>query len=98
MSPDERQAFLAGAKADGNALITYYALKYGILYEPAKGEYYLGTTVAEDPRLQDGHRHKATPAEQWSVAAFANLIGKREYTTMFGTEAVAPRLTVNFGI
>lgn len=110
MSPDERQAFLAGTKADGNSLITYYALKYGILYEPAKGEYYLGTTVAEDPRLQDGHRHKATPAvygmlgliakptDQWSVAAFANLIGKREYTTMFGTEAVAPRLTVNLKV
>lgn len=110
MSPDGRRAFLAGAKADGNSLLTYYALKYGILYEAAKGEYYLGTTVAEAPRLQDGHRHKATPAvygmlgliakptEQWSVAAFANLIGKREYTTMFGTEAVEPRLTVNLKV
>lgn len=110
MSPDGRRAFLAGAKADGNSLLTYYALKYGILYEAAKGEYYLGTTVAEAPRLQDGHRHKATPAvygmlgliakptEQWSVAAFANLIGKREYTTMFGTETVEPRLTVNLKV
>lgn len=110
MSPDERQAFLAGIKADGGGLLTYYALKYGIRYEPAKGEYYLGTTVAEAPRLQDGYRHKATPAvygmlgliakptEQWSVAAFANLLGRREYTTMFGTEAVAPRLTVNLKV
>lgn len=110
MSADERQTYLADLRGDGNSLLTYYALKYGILYEPTRGEYYLGTTVVEDSPRQNGHRHKATPAvygmlgligkptERWSIAAFANLIGKREYTTMFGTESVAPRFTVNLKV
>lgn len=105
-------AYNGGPAVDGveRPLGLYYALKYNVRYNSDMNEYYLGTSVAEPYKTSDNYRHKAAPSvygmvgliyrptSQWNVAAFANVIGKRSYTTLFGTAEVDPRCTVNLKI
>lgn len=105
-------AYNGGPAVDGveRPLGLYYALKYNVRYDSDMNEYYLGTSVAEPYKTSDNYRHKAAPSvygmvgliyrptSQWNVAAFANVIGKRSYTTLFGTAEVDPRCTVNLKI
>ena len=105
-------AYNGGPAVDGvdRPLGLYYALKYDVRYEREHDEYYLATSVAEPYTTEDNYRHKATPSVygmagiiykpsvQWNIAAFANVVGKREYTTLFGTEKVNPRCTVNLKV
>ncbi len=105
-------AYNGGPAVEGvdRPLGIYYALKYNVRYDKMSDEYYLGTSVAEPYTTQDNYRHKAAPAvygmlgliykptEQWSLSAFANLLGKREYTTLFGTQKIDPRCTVNLKV
>lgn len=105
-------AYNGGPAIDGvdRPLGLYYALKYDVRYDSEYDEYYLATSVAEPYETEDNYRHKATPAvygmagliykptSQWNIAAFANVVGKREYTTLFGTEKVNPRCTVNLKV
>lgn len=105
-------AYNGGPAVDGveRPLGLYYALKYKVRYDSDMNEYYLGTSVAEPYKTSDNYRHKAAPSvygmvgliyrptSQWNVAAFANVIGKRSYTTLFGTAEVDPRCTVNLKI
>lgn len=105
-------AYNGGPAVEGvdRPLGLYYALKYNVRYESEYDEYYLATSVAEPYETEDNYRHKATPAvygmagliykptSQWNIAAFANVVGKREYTTLFGTEKVNPRCTVNLKV
>ena len=105
-------AYNGGPAVEGvdRPLGLYYALKYNVRYEKEYDEYYLATSVAEPYETEDNYRHKATPAvygmagliykptTQWNIAAFANVVGKREYTTLFGTEKVNPRCTVNLKV
>lgn len=105
-------AYNGGPAVDGvdRPLGLYYALKYNIRYNKSADEYYFGTNVAEPYTTQDGYRHKAAPAvygmvgliykptSQWDLSAFANILGKREYTTIFGTEKIDPRCTVNLKV
>ncbi len=88
----------------------YYALKYSVRYNKASNEYYLGSSVAEDFETSDGHKHKATPAaygmigliykplNQLTVSAFGNFIGKRQYTTLFGTRDLDPVFSLNMKV
>lgn len=105
-------AYQSGQSIDGvsNPLGLYYALKYNLRYNEENEEYYLGTSVAEPYSTEDNYRHKAAPSvygmvgliykptTKWNLSAFANLIGKREYTTLFGTQKVDPRCTVNLKV
>ena len=105
-------AYNGGPAVDGveRPLGLYYALKYNVRYDSDMNEYYLGTSVAQPYKTSDNYRHKAAPSvygmvgliyrptSQWNVAAFANVIGKRSYTTLFGTAEVDPRCTVNLKI
>lgn len=105
-------AYNGGPAVDGveRPLGLYYALKYNVRYDSDMNEYYLGTSVAEPYKTSDNYRHKAAPSvygmvgliyrptSQWNVAAFANVIGKRSYTTLFGTAEVDQRCTVNLKI
>lgn len=105
-------AYNGGPAVEGvdRPLGLYYALKYNVRYDREYDEYYLATSVAEPYETEDNYRHKAIPAvygmagiiykptTQWNIAAFANVVGKREYTTLFGTEKVNPRCTVNFKV
>lgn len=105
-------AYNGGPAVEGveRPLGLYYALKYDVRYDRATQEYHLATSTAENYTTQDGYRHKVTPsvygmlgliykpAEKWNVSAFANLLGKREYTTIFGTEKIDPRCTVNLKV
>ena len=105
-------AYNGGPAVDGveRPLGLYYAHKYNVRYNSDMNEYYLGTSVAEPYKTSDNYRHKAAPSvygmvgliyrptSQWNVAAFANVIGKRSYTTLFGTAEVDPRCTVNLKI
>ncbi len=105
-------AYYGGPAVEGveRPLGLYYALKYDVKYDTKYDEYYFATSVAEPYKTENNYRHKATPSvygmvgliykptAQWDVAAFANVIGKREYTTLFGTEKVNPRCTVNLKV
>lgn len=102
-------AYNGGPAVEGveRPLGLYYALKYDVRYDRNTQEYHLATSTAEDYATRDGYRHKAAPsvygmfgliykpAEKWNAAAFVNLLGKREYTTLFGTQKVDARCTVN---
>lgn len=91
-------------------LTMYYALKYGVLYDRNSDEYRFASSTAEPYVTEDGHRHKATPAvygmlgiickptAQWNIGAYANLIGKREYTTLYGSQELDPRFTLNLKV
>lgn len=105
-------AYNGGPAVEGvdRPLGVYYALKYNVRYDDSSDEYYLGTSVAEPYTTQDNYRHKAAPSvygmvgviykptDKWNVSAFANVIGKREYTTLFGTQKIDPRCTVNLKV
>ncbi len=105
-------AYNGGPAVEGvdRPLGVYYALKYNVRYDDSSDEYYLGTSVAEPYTTQDNYRHKAAPSvygmvgviykptDKWDVSAFANVIGKREYTTLFGTQKIDPRCTVNLKV
>lgn len=105
-------AYNGGPAVEGvsRPLGLYYALKYNVRYNRDGDEYYLGTSVAEPYTTTDNYRHKAAPAvygmlgliykptDQWNISAFANVIGKREYTTLFGTQEIDPRCSVNLKV
>lgn len=94
---------------DGNIrpLGLYYAMKYNIEYNRETQEYYFGSSVVEEPKTQDGYKHKATPSfygnigliykpiEKISLSTFAYFSGKREISTIFGTSEVDPVFTMN---
>ncbi len=106
------EAYENGTSYDGNdrPLGLYYALKYNVNYDREAGLYYFGTTVAEPYTTSDGHKHKATPSfygslgaiykpiDKMDVALTANYIGKREYTTTYGTREIDPVFTVNLKV
>lgn len=91
-------------------LTMYYALKYGVLYDRNSDEYRLASSTAEPYVTEDGYQHKATPSvygmfgiickptAQWNIGAYANFMGKREYTTIVGYEEVDPRFTLNLKV
>ena len=70
-------------------------------------DFYFGSTSFEQPTTTNGYKHKATPSiygmlgliykpmTKLEVSAFANFMGKRTYTTGFGTNELSNRLTVN---
>ena len=103
-------AYNNGTTVDGidRPLCMYYALKYNLRHD--RDEYYFGTSVAEPFTTEDNYRHKAAPAvygmlgliykptDKWDLSAFANFLGKREYTTLFGTQEIDPRCTVNLKV
>lgn len=105
-------AYNGGPAVEGveRPLGLYYALKYDIRYDRTTNNYYLATSVDEPYTTEDNYRHKAMPSvygmvgvickptSQWNISAFANLLGKREYTTVFGTETLDPRCTVNLKV
>ncbi|MBQ2320975.1 MAG: TonB-dependent receptor [Bacteroidales bacterium] len=90
-----------------NSLALYYALKYGIDYKLSDREYTFSRSESGEPERRDGHVHKSTPAfygmagvvvkptKQIDVAAYANFVGRRTYTTAYGTERLSNRLTLN---
>ncbi|MBQ3634323.1 MAG: TonB-dependent receptor [Bacteroidales bacterium] len=63
-----------------------------------------------NPELEDGHKHKATPAvygmvgvlakpnSKLNISAYANFMGKREYLTGYGKQELSPRMTLNMKI
>ncbi|MBR6249670.1 MAG: TonB-dependent receptor [Bacteroidales bacterium] len=63
-----------------------------------------------NPELEDGHKHKATPAvygmvgllakpnSKLNVSAYANFMGKREYLTGYGKQDLSPRMTLNMKV
>lgn len=107
-----QDAYARGELYDGSVppLSLYYSLKYHVQKDVRTNEYYFDTNVAEPYTTDDGHKHKATPAfygmlgcickptDQWTVSAFANLIGKRTYTTLYGEKSLDPRCTVNLKV
>jgi iron complex outermembrane receptor protein len=88
----------------------YYGLAYNIEYDRETKEYYFGSSVNTTPELEDNHKHKATPSvygmvgliykpiNSLSISAFGNFVGKREYTTKYGTESLDNRFTVNMKV
>lgn len=88
----------------------YYGLNYGIEYDRKTSEYYFGNGQNTTPTLVNGHKHKATPSvygmlgliykpvSNFSVSAFANYIGEREYRTKYGVEKLDDRFTVNMKV
>ena len=94
-------------KGCNNPLGLYYMLKYNIEYDRATDEYNLGGTVAENPVLTDGHKHKVTPdfygmfgliykpVNKLTISTFGNYQGKREYTSNYGVTEVDPVFTMN---
>lgn len=89
-----------------NPMSMYFGLKYNIRMDD-NGDVSLGDNMFTQPPLENGHKHKATPAfygmagliykpiKQLSIASFANFMGKREYLTSFGTDKLNERFTVN---
>ncbi len=91
-------------------LSMYYGLKYNVRYNEGQDEYYMGTNVSEAYETTDNYKHKSIPAvygmagliykptQKINVSAFANVMGKREFTTLFGTEKLDPRVTVDLKV
>ena len=94
---------------EANAIHTSGDKYFGPYYNPDKYAVELGHTVVEDhsSETEDGFEHKATPSlygmlgliykpvQQLEVSAFANFIGKRTYTTKYGSDELGNRCTVN---
>ena len=90
-----------------NSLALYYALKYGMDYNMSSKEYTFSQSHASETEQKNGHKHKSTPSvygmagvivkptEKINVAAYANFIGKRTYTTAYSTEELDNRVTIN---
>ncbi len=107
-----KNMYEAGQMVDGNVrpLGLYYALKYNVRYDRESDSYYFGSTVAEPYTTEDNYKHKAAPAfygnigliyrptEKLSISTYAYLMGKREYTTIIGTQEVDPYCTINMKI
>ncbi len=63
-----------------------------------------------NPEVENGHKHKATPAiygmvgllakpnSTFNISAYANFIGKREYLTGYGKQELSPRMTLNMKV
>ncbi len=90
-----------------NTLTLYYALKYGIDYNQNAQEYTFSQSHIKSPKQVNGHKHKSTPSvygmigvivkpvSQLNIAAYANFVGKRTYTTVYGTQELDNRMTLN---
>ena len=99
----------SGQMVDGTVrpLGLYYALKYNIRYDRESDNYYFGSAVAEPYTTENNYRHKASPAfygnigliyrpiDKLTISAYTYMMGKREFTTIIGTQEIDPYCTVN---